>query len=284
MSTRVLSAIASIAGNGFPKRKAAKHPATSQKQLASGRPVAAPSSDDVKSRTSGHPVAAPAPSPIPVASAPAAAPKPKSKSKSNPKKTKSKAQPAPQVQPDATGKKRRWRNGTVARRRVKAMRMNTKLMLAKAGISNLVKDCSRLIDSTSGQPIVTGAMSRRARESLHTVVENILSRLAAEAREHAHVCGLESVKPHHLLYVFRKWAVKQPGTFLPTFGQAMHAVNPEKHNGRDEYGFPKFSKGSIQADWNTMLRVAGFKEDLGLGPTKAANPGFGLTVEYEMLE
>lgn len=279
MSTRVLSAIASMTGNGFPKRKVAKHPATSNKQLASGRPVEAPSSDNVKARASGQPAASAAAAAADPVQAPAtapAAPKPKA---SKPRVRKA------AIGPGVGGvlKQRRWRNGTVARRRAKKLRGKTELFLAKAGIHNLVRDCSRLTDATSGQPIVTGAMTTRARAALHTVVENILARLAAEAREHAHICKRESVKPHDVLYVFRKWAVKQPGTFLPTFGQAMHAVNPEKHQGKDEFGFPKFSEGSVQSEWNKMIRIAGFKEDLGLGPTKAANPGFGLTVEYETL-
>lgn len=294
MSTRVVSASntsnGTTAANGGGRKRTSSvmvrrkkpHPTTSAKQLASGKPVAAPSASEVKSRTANakprtkaidtdrEPTAAAAPA--------AAAAAPASVHSTEPQTTRPKAvafndavdNAAAAAAAKLSTKPRRHRSGVTARRLVRKRQKSDQLLLAKAGINRLVDTCGRLRDPSNGAPIRGMHMSRRARDSLHALIENILARLAAEANELARISDKEMVTPFHVQYVFKKWAERQPGNFLPMYQQAMELFHPTT---KDDAGTPILVPGTQQDHWFKMLQTIGTKVDVGLGMTTAANAG-----------
>lgn len=243
-------------------RRKKVHPMTSGKQLASGKPVVAPSADDVKARTSKSKPQAPASASV------QSNQEPEVKANGTAPLVVAVASTAP-VAPEAK-KKRRHKHCVTARRLVRKTQKNDQLLLAKAGIHRLVDTCARMKDPSSGDNMRSMHMSRRARDALHSVIEDILSRFAAEANELARVTGRDTVTPFHVLYVFYKWTDKQPGNFLSMFQQSMDLFEPMT---KDAEGAPVIQHGSQQYHWLKMMQRIGTKVDVGLGATAAANAG-----------
>lgn len=250
---------------------------TAAKQLASGKEVSIPTSDQLKKRLAGGRGKA--------AAATKRAPSLKPATKGTAAKGKANTAAPPKTDKKVTfdektttlaPKKRRHRHCVTARRRVRKTLKSDELVLAKAGVHRLIHACAEIPDPSSGKPMGTMFMSRRARDSLHSVVENVIASIAAKANEFAHLLGRETVKSTDVLYVFRQWTMNKTGNFLSMFSKAMRKCSPVTY---DEAHRPDFKPGSLQYDWITMMNNIGTKADVGLGVTAAAN--IGRSVPFE---